>query len=116
MKYITTFQVADPESRKAEIKAILDSGKWVKFTYHSGVVKIVKEWNPDEDGDLTADYTEASKFVCPTAMAAYSFEAIQPNLDIPAALVRANDSVKGWTHEQLMEAAQKGFEIANENN
>jgi len=78
MKYITTLGVPNPESRKAELKEILDSGNWIKFTYHSGVVKIVKEWNPDKDGDLTADYTEGSKFVCPTAMGSYHFESVTP--------------------------------------
>ncbi len=67
MKFITN-QVFNAEARLAEIKNALENKKWVKFSYPTEVVKIVKEWNIDEDGDLTADYSSGStKFVCPTA-------------------------------------------------
>ena len=72
-------EAADPESQRNAIKDIIDAGKWVKFTYKSGAIKIVKEWNPDEVGDLHAHYsTGVSEYVCPTAAFGYTFEAIEP--------------------------------------
>lgn len=41
--------------RRAQIHDILARGKHVRFTnIYSGVTKDVKEWNVDEDEDLTA--------------------------------------------------------------
>lgn len=43
------------EIRKKQIKDILASGKAARFHFDLlNITKDVKEWNPDEDGDLTA--------------------------------------------------------------
>lgn len=50
------------------IKDILSRGDIVKFhNIFNGKIKYVKEWNQDEDGDLTAFKAPGciTKFVCP---------------------------------------------------
>ena len=43
------------EIREKQIKDILASGKVARFHFDLlNITKDVKEWNPDEDGDLTA--------------------------------------------------------------
>lgn len=60
-----------PESERFPlIKDILGRGNIVVFTNMiTGVVKKVREWNLDAEGDLTAFYsTGRNAFVCPTAL------------------------------------------------
>jgi hypothetical protein len=54
------------ESKRQTIEDILARGKVVRFSNSiNGITKDVKEWNADEDGDLTAfRYTGRSRYVC----------------------------------------------------
>lgn len=53
-----------------KVKAIIKRGNIACFTNKiTGVVKKVKEWNSDKNGDLTAFYsTGSTKYVCPYAV------------------------------------------------
>ena len=55
------------ESIDNKIKEILSRGKVVVFTNRlNHVKKFLTKWNPDDMGDLEADYsTGATKFICP---------------------------------------------------
>lgn len=57
---------SNKEELKREIQEALTAHKIVIFTNrHNGITKKVREWNADDDGDLTAfESTGRTAFVC----------------------------------------------------
>lgn len=66
-KKVQTAGHADTEEIDNKIKDILARGNLVKFTNKvNSVVKILKEWNQDEMGDMLASYsTGLITWICP---------------------------------------------------
>lgn len=67
---IQVLSVNDSEKRLKQIKDIIDRGSVAVFTNKiNGIIKKVKEFNPDKDGDLIAFYSSGlTNYVCPTAL------------------------------------------------
>lgn len=66
IRYVESYPKPYESVIDSKIKEILGRGKIVVFTNRdTGVTKYLTEWNQDEMGDLTAEYsTGASKFIC----------------------------------------------------
>ena len=77
---LNTLAHRDTESIDKKCKAIIERGNIIRFLRRVGgtVVKHVSKWEPDDLGDLTADWSNgATLCVCPYA-AHYDIEEITP--------------------------------------